>query len=76
MIAREEILNTLSRNLNVLMRRNQLGVREMARQCGLSPMTISRLCNGTPRMPSLDVALRIAEFFEISVEELVEKKIR
>lgn len=75
MIAKEEILDTLSRNLNTLMRRKQLGVRELARECGLSAMTISRICNARPHMPSLDVALRLAEFFQISVEELVEKKI-
>lgn len=76
MIAKDELLDTLTRNLNVLMERNGLGVRELARNCDLSAMTISKLSRGQAKMPTLDVVLKIADYFGLSVEELAEKKIR
>lgn len=74
MISKDKMIDTLTQNLVTLMERKQVGVRELARECQLSAMTISRVCRGS-QMPSLDVALRIAEFFGVSVEDLAEKKI-
>lgn len=74
MLAKEKIIDMLTQNLISLMEKRQIGVRELARECELSAMTISRICRGA-QMPSLDVALRIAEYFEVSVEDLAEKKL-
>lgn len=76
MIAKDELLITLTRNINVLMERQGLGVRELARACDMSAPTISRLTRGESKMPTLDIVLRIAEYFGVSVEELSQKKIR
>ncbi len=75
MTSKEQILKTISHNLNTLMEQRQLGVRELARECGLSPMTISRICNGKPHMPSLEAVLMLSKYFKVTVEELVEKRL-
>lgn len=74
MISKEKMIDMLTKNLVTLMDRNKVGVRELARECQLSAMTVSRVCRGS-QMPSLDVALRIADYFGVSIEDLVERKI-
>lgn len=45
-----------------------LGVRELAGFSGVSPATVSRIEAGKP--PDIRNALRLAKFFETSVEDL------
>jgi transcriptional regulator with XRE-family HTH domain len=45
-----------------------LGVRELASFAGVSPATVSRVDSG--KAPDIRTALRLAQFFETSVEEL------
>jgi DNA-binding XRE family transcriptional regulator len=45
-----------------------LGVREMAAHCGISPATLVRVEAG--KHPDIVTALRLAQFFETSVEDL------
>lgn len=76
MISKDKLLDTLTSNINVLMERNGLGVRELARNCDVAAMTISKLSRGQAKLPTLDVVLKIADYFGLTVEELAEKKIR
>lgn len=45
-----------------------LGTRELAGYAGVSPATVSRIEAGKP--PDIRNALRLAQFFETSVEDL------
>lgn len=76
MISKDQLLDTLTSNINVLMERNGLGVRELARNCDVAAMTISKLARGQAKLPTLDVVLKIADYFGLTVEELAEKKLR
>lgn len=76
MISKDQLLDTLTSNINVLMERNGLGVNELARNCDLAAMTISKLKRGQAKLPTLDVVLKIADYFGMTVEQLVEKRIR
>lgn len=51
-----------------LMRHYRVTVRDLAAICGTSRSTISRVVHG--EMPRLDVAMRMAKVFRVSVEEI------
>jgi DNA-binding XRE family transcriptional regulator len=54
--------------LTALREESGLGMREMARFCGVSPATLCRVEAG--KHPDIVTALRLARFFETSVEDL------
>lgn len=60
---------------NDLMDKNGLSISETARQIGMSPSTITDWKAGRT-MPKADKLLKIAEFFDVSVEYLLTGKDR
>ena len=57
-------------NLKSLRKQKGLSAAEFAEALGMSRSTISRWDSGE-RFPSIDVLWRIADFFDISLDELV-----
>lgn len=52
----------------VLVHESGVGIRELANYAGISPATVSRVAGG--KAPDIRTALRLARFFETTVEDL------
>ena len=64
--------NELSKTLQHLIDANKLTARKLARESGISVSTISDILNG--RQPSLKNLLKLSEFFDVSLDYLVNGK--
>lgn len=64
----------LLENLNKLMEQNKLNRRELAKAVGLPPSTINSWYNRGCENVTLKVLLKIATYFNITIEELVNNK--
>lgn len=66
----EIVLTHLAANVSRLLVARGMSARQLAARTGESPMTISRVCRGIT-LPSVAVAMRIAEAFDVSIDRLV-----
>lgn len=56
--------------LNNRLKAEQMSQVDLARQTGIKQQTISRLVNGVTKHPSRDTALRLANFFQVSTDDI------
>lgn len=56
-----------------MMASNSLSQVQIAQATGISQQTISKLCSGVTKTPSRDTALRLAEYFEVSTDEIYQQ---
>jgi SOS-response transcriptional repressor LexA len=66
-----DVLKKLSHNVNVLMAEYRLSSSELARQTGVPATSIKRLRNNEQANPTVSTLLPIAQFFGLSLSELV-----
>lgn len=69
MIDKREALQVVATNVNRLLSERGWSVRELARRSENTPMLVSRLTR-QENMPAGDVLKRIAEAFEIAIDDL------
>jgi DNA-binding XRE family transcriptional regulator len=55
------------------LRAEQMSQVDLARKTGIKQQTISRLVNGVTKHPSRDTALRLANFFQVSTDEIYQQ---
>ena len=72
MISKIEASENAKINLNRLMEKRGLGVRELARLSENTAMTISRI-KTVGKLPSVDCLLRLVQALEISIDDLFKK---
>lgn len=65
------MLKSLSDNLNILMAKARLNSSALAKQIGLPATTIKRIRNNEQANPTITTLLPIAEYFSISLSQLV-----
>src|SRR5260221_5503522 len=65
------MLKNLSENLNWLMSKARINSNELARQTGLPATTIKRIRNLDTANPTVSTLIPIANFFAISISELL-----
>ena len=58
--------------LNNKLKTWQMSQVDLARKTGIKQQTISRLVNGVTKHPSRDTALRLANFFQVSTDDIYE----
>ena len=63
-------MNCFAENLILLMKENAISQSMLAKALDVKQQTISRYINGD-REPSLDVIIKIANFFEVTVGQLL-----
>jgi transcriptional regulator with XRE-family HTH domain len=67
-------MNTFSKRLNILMKRNDLTARAAARVAGVTPSTYHEWLSGShPR--NFEAVLKLAEYFNVSMAYLLVGKI-
>lgn len=69
----DHMKQTFSRNLRVYMAIEGIKQKELAKQCGLSSVTINYYISGR-RSPNMESAARLAEVLKIKVEDLFAHK--
>ena len=67
--------NNLSENLNILMSRARISSDELARQIGVPATTIKRIRNNEHANPTIYTLIPIANYFSISLNELISASI-
>jgi len=65
------MLKSLSNNLNMLMARDRLNSNELARKISIPATTIKRIRNNEQANPTITTLLPIAQFFSISLNQLI-----
>ena len=70
MVDNELVSEHLAANVVRLLAARSMSMRALAAATGEAPMTISRICRGLT-LPSIAVAMRIAEAFDVSLDRLV-----
>ena len=65
------LLKKLSDNLNLLMAQSRISASELARNINLPATTIKRIRNQDPVNPTLSSLLPIAQFFKLTLSQLV-----
>lgn len=65
------MLKDLSNNLNMLMAKARLSSSELARQIGIPATTIKRIRNNEQSNPTITTLLPIAQYFSISLNQLI-----
>lgn len=68
-----QVKQIFSKNLRVYMALLEIKQRDLAKQCGLSSVTINYYISGK-RSPNLESAARIADALNIRVEDLFAQK--
>jgi len=63
-------MNTFAKNLGLLMSENLISQKMLAKELNVKQQTVSRYISGE-REPDLDVVIKIANYFEITVGQLV-----
>lgn len=63
-------MNKFSKNLTSLMKENSTSQKELAQELNVKQQTISRYIN-EEREPDIDIIIKIANYFEITVGQLV-----
>ena len=63
-------MNNLSNNLNRLNQENNLTIKEVANKLLINPRTLQNYYNGT-REPRIDTLIQLANFFKISLDDLI-----
>jgi SOS-response transcriptional repressor LexA len=66
-----DVLKKLSDNLNILMAKARLSANELAKHTGLPATTIKRIRTDDDANPTLTSLMPIAEYFAISLSELI-----
>lgn len=61
----------LAENIKKLREKANISCCELARQSGLNVWNITKIENGKTKNPRIDTLQKLAEKFEISVEELL-----
>lgn len=61
---------SLGRNLTILMYDHKVNKMELAERIGVSPSMISKTLSGE-KTPSVEKCAKIAEFFGITLDELI-----
>lgn len=65
--------NIFGTNLLLVLRVKEITQKDLAEQLGMSESTISNYIKGK-RMPSLDVAMKIAKFLDIDINWFLEER--
>lgn len=63
--------NALSKNLEFLLKKNGLSLSQLSQACGVDKPIISRILNGKTTNPQVDTLKPIAEFFDITIDQLI-----
>jgi len=66
-----QMLKDLSNNLNILMAKARLNSNELARQINIPATTIKRIRNNEQSNPTVMTLLPIAQYFSISLDQLI-----
>lgn len=69
------MLKSLSDNLNMLMAKNKLNSNELARFIGIPATTIKRIRNNEQSNPTITTLLPIAEYFSVSLNQLIGREL-
>lgn len=56
--------------LHELIKENRYKIKDIAEVCGVSPSAVTHWLNGSC-MPSIENLKKIAEFFDVTIDELV-----
>lgn len=65
------MLNNLSENLNLLMAKARINSNELAQKIGVPATTIKRIRNNEQANPTISTLAPIAEFFSVSLNQLL-----
>ena len=68
-------MSDLSDNLLGLMKKNKVTIAELSDATGIAEITINKLRNGQNDNPTIATLMQIANFFSISVNELLGNKV-
>jgi transcriptional regulator with XRE-family HTH domain len=66
---------TLAQVLNILKEKKEVSLSQIQLQTGLSKSYLSRLANGSRDNPSLQVLLKLADFFDMDVSDLLKSEL-
>ena len=61
--------------LNILKEKKEVSLSQIQLQTGLSKSYLSRLANGSRDNPSLQVLLKLADFFDMDVSDLLKSEL-
>lgn len=64
-------MSRLAENLQKLIRERRLRMSDVARETGISPPVIHRLCAGTTLNPNVETLRPLADFFNVSINQLI-----
>lgn len=64
----------VGRNLVLLLHERKMTMRELAEKVGCDPSTISKIISGDRKI-KIELAIKIAEFFNVSLDDLIIGKI-
>lgn len=65
------LLERLSENLNILMKRGRVTTNTLARQTNIPASTIKKLRNSSNINPTLSTLIPIADYFSLSIERIL-----
>ena len=60
----------VGRNLLILLHDRKMSMRELAEEVGCDPSTISKIISGDRKI-KIELAIKIAEFFNVSLDDLI-----
>lgn len=66
---------TLAQVLHILKEKKEVSLNQIQLETGLSKSYVSRLANGSRDNPSLQVLLKLADFFDMDVSDLLNSKL-
>lgn len=66
---------TLAQVLNILKEKKEVSLSQIQLETGLSKSYLSRLANGSRDNPSLHVLERLADFFDVSISDLLKSEL-
>jgi transcriptional regulator with XRE-family HTH domain len=69
-ISNEKALENAAKNMRLLLDASGMSLRELARQTGDSPMTLSNIMNAK-HVPGVSVLARVAEAFKVTIDDLL-----
>lgn len=66
----------LSENLKLLVERHNLNTMELARRTGIGQPVIYRIISGETEDPKISTIATLSDYFDVSIDELIGKKIK
>lgn len=69
-----EISDIVKENLKSLMEERNYNIHSLANNCGLHASALRMLYTGATKSPSLETLYKLAEFFNVSLDELTGRK--